>query len=75
MPELPEVEVTRRSIAQRLRGAQVTSVRCGKPLRWPLGCAPELLVGSRLGEVTRRGKYLWLPMNRHAGPPPAGMDG
>jgi formamidopyrimidine-DNA glycosylase len=75
MPELPEVEVTRRSIAQRLRGTQVTSVRCGKPLRWPLGCAPESLIGSQLGEVVRRGKYLWLPMNRHSGPPPVGMDG
>jgi len=75
MPELPEVEVTRRSIAERLRGTQVTSVRCGKPLRWPLGCAPESLVGSRLGEVIRRGKYLWLPISRHAGAVPAGMDG
>lgn len=62
MPELPEVEVTRRSIA-RLRGARVLAVRCGKPLRWPLGCAPESLVGARLGEASRRGKYLWLPLD------------
>ncbi len=66
MPELPEVEVTRRSIA-RLRGARVLAVRCGKPLRWPLGCAPESLVGARLGEVARRGKYLWLPLQRDPG--------
>ena len=66
MPELPEVEVTRRSIAARLHGAQVLSVRCGKPLRWPLGIAPEALVGARLGEVSRRGKYLWLPLQRDA---------
>jgi formamidopyrimidine-DNA glycosylase len=75
MPELPEVEVTRRSIAERLRGAQVISVRCGKPLRWPLGIAPDALLGSRLGEVLRRGKYLWLPLSRDAGLPPAGLDG
>jgi formamidopyrimidine-DNA glycosylase len=75
MPELPEVEVTRRSIASRLRGARVLSVRVGKPLRWPLGCAPEGLVGSRLGEVSRRGKYLWLPMRRDAEQLPAGQDG
>ena len=62
MPELPEVEVTRRGIAGKLHGARVTAVRCGKPLRWPLGCAPESLIGSRLGEITRRGKYLWLPL-------------
>jgi formamidopyrimidine-DNA glycosylase len=33
-------------------------------LRWPLGCAPESLVGSTVGDVTRRGKYLWLPLSR-----------
>jgi formamidopyrimidine-DNA glycosylase len=66
MPELPEVEVTRRSIA-RLRGARVLAARCGKPLRWPLGCAPESLVGARVGEVARRGKYLWLPLQHEGG--------
>ena len=74
MPELPEVEVTRRSIASRLRGARVLSVRCGKPLRWPLGIAPQALVGSQLGEAARRGKYLWLPLERGAAEP-AGLDG
>lgn len=62
MPELPEVEVTRRSFAPRIQGARVTSVRMGKPLRWPLGCAPESLVGLVVGEAARRGKYLWLPL-------------
>ena len=33
MPELPEVEVTRRSFVQRISGARVQSVRLGKPLR------------------------------------------
>ena len=75
MPELPEVEVTRRSIAARLRGARVRSVRCGKPLRWPLGIAPQALVGSRLGEAARRGKYLWLPLQRDGSVEPAGVDG
>jgi formamidopyrimidine-DNA glycosylase len=64
MPELPEVEVTRRGIAPPLHGAQLRSVRVGKPLRWPLGCAPQSLVGSSVGLVTRRGKYLWLPLLR-----------
>ncbi|ODU11226.1 MAG: DNA-formamidopyrimidine glycosylase [Rubrivivax sp. SCN 71-131] len=62
MPELPEVEVTRRSIDLPLRGAQVQAVRLGKPLRWPLGRDPQALVGLRLGAVQRRGKYLWLPL-------------
>ena len=62
MPELPEVEVTRRSFAERIAGARVTGVRLGSPLRWPLGCDPETLVGFTVGEVQRRGKYLWLPL-------------
>ncbi len=66
MPELPEVEVTRRSIDEPLRGAQVVQVRLGKPLRWPLGCAPERLQGLHIGPVARRGKYLWLPLQTSA---------
>lgn len=59
MPELPEVEVTRRGIAEAIAGATIARVRVGKPLRWPLGIAPERLVGARIGAVARRGKYLW----------------
>jgi formamidopyrimidine-DNA glycosylase len=44
MPELPEVEVTRESFRERIQGALVTAVRVGKPLRWPLGIAPDQLV-------------------------------
>lgn len=68
MPELPEVEVTRRSIDEPLRGARVVAVRLGKPLRWPLGRDPQRLHGLTIGPVARRGKYLWLPLQ---GPPVA----
>jgi formamidopyrimidine-DNA glycosylase len=64
MPELPEVEVTRLSFAERIRGAAVTGVRVGKPLRWPLGVDPETLVSQTVGAVSRRGKYLWLALDR-----------
>lgn len=64
MPELPEVEVARRSFADRIAGARIQSVRLGKPLRWPLGCAAESLVAQTVGGVTRRGKYLWLALDR-----------
>lgn len=72
MPELPEVEVTRRSIDLPLRGARVQAVHLGKPLRWPLGCPPGSLVGQYLGAVLRRGKYLWLPLHERAS---AGLTG
>ena len=70
MPELPEVEVTRRSISPGLRGATVISARLGKPLRWPLGCTPESLAGRLLAAPQRRGKYLWLPLGTGPGPTP-----
>jgi len=72
MPELPEVEVTRRGIDEPLRGASVLAVRLGKPLRWPLGAEPGTLVGCTVGPVSRRGKYLWLPLDRPEGLPPGG---
>ena len=63
MPELPEVEVTRRSFAAKIEGAKVLSVTLGKPLRWPLGCEPERLVGRRVLRVRRRGKYLLIDLD------------
>ncbi len=62
MPELPEVEVTRLSFADRIHGAEVVSIHMGKPLRWPVGYDVDDLQGWRVGAVTRRGKYLWLPL-------------
>lgn len=62
MPELPEVEVTRRGFAQQIAGARVLSVHLGKPLRWPLGVAPAALQGQLVHGVRRRGKYLLLDL-------------
>jgi formamidopyrimidine-DNA glycosylase len=66
MPELPEVEVTRRGIDEPLRAARVLGMRLGKPLRWPLGVPLDSANGLYVGPVLRRGKYLWLPL--HAAP-------
>lgn len=73
MPELPEVEVTRLSLVERLRGAEITGVRVGKPLRWPLGCEPGMLTGRRIIDITRRGKYLWFALGVPS--PPEGDGG
>jgi formamidopyrimidine-DNA glycosylase len=69
MPELPEVEATRRSFAAALEGAVVHRVRLGAPLRWPLGAEPAALQGATVGAASRRGKYLWLPLmqSQHPG--------
>ena len=58
------MEVTRQGIDEPLRGARVLALRLGKPLRWPLGCRPQRLIGGTVGPVLRRGKYLWLPLAR-----------
>lgn len=62
MPELPEVEVTRRGIAPTLTGQRVTSTNWRVPaLRYPLPRnAAKRFVGLPLLAVHRRGKYLLL---------------
>jgi len=75
MPELPEVEVTRRSVAAGLLGAPVLDVQMGLPLRWPLGVDPRSLEGTECGAMTRRGKYLWLPLSRMVDPQPKQLPG
>ncbi len=62
MPELPEVETTRRGIAPYVAGQRVTRIIVRNArLRQPV--SPELaggLVGQTLQAVERRGKYLLL---------------
>ena len=60
MPELPEVETTRRGIAPHLQGQRVSRVVVrDRRLRWPI---PEdldvRLSGQRIVSVERRAKYL-----------------
>lgn len=64
MPELPEVEVTRRGLVAPLEGAQIQSVRLGKPLRWPLGIDEAALAGRVVRQVQRRGKYIVLALDQ-----------
>lgn len=64
MPELPEVEVTRRSFADRIAGAEIRGALVGKPLRWPLGADPATLAGRHVLSVGRRGKYLLIHLDR-----------
>ena len=60
MPELPEVEVTRRGIGPFLEGRRITGVvqrRSG--LRWPFPVGlDKLLTGQVVVSTGRRGKYL-----------------
>lgn len=64
MPELPEVEVTRRSFAPSITGARIVLAVLGKPLRWPLDCAVADLAGRVVQGVRRRGKYLLVDLDQ-----------
>lgn len=62
MPELPEVETTRRGISPHASGEVIEAVIVREPrLRWPV--APDLpgrLSGQRIQSIGRRAKYLLL---------------
>lgn len=62
MPELPEVETTRRGLAPHVRRRRIAALRIYEPrLRWPV--PPDLpgkVAGQRIVRVGRRGKYLLL---------------
>lgn len=62
MPELPEVETTRRGIAPHVIGRRVLGVILRRRnLRWPIPSEiAELLPGQHIDAVERRAKYLLL---------------
>lgn len=60
MPELPEVETTRRGIEPHIEGRIISALTIRQPkLRWPIpDQLSQWIVGCRISSVTRRGKYL-----------------
>ncbi|HEY5291978.1 MAG TPA: bifunctional DNA-formamidopyrimidine glycosylase/DNA-(apurinic or apyrimidinic site) lyase [Burkholderiales bacterium] len=60
MPELPEVEITRRGIEPYLAGNLITGVRVSeRQLRWPIPLnLAARVTGRRIARVARRGKYI-----------------
>ncbi|MEV4084635.1 bifunctional DNA-formamidopyrimidine glycosylase/DNA-(apurinic or apyrimidinic site) lyase [Nonomuraea fuscirosea] len=68
MPELPEVEVVRRGLAQWVTGREIAGAEVLHPraIRRHLPGADEFaarLKGRVLLSAERRGKYLWLPLS------------
>lgn len=61
MPELPEVEVTRRGIEPYLINQQATKLTVrNSQLRWPVPSVAQNIVGQQILAVRRRAKYLLL---------------
>jgi formamidopyrimidine-DNA glycosylase len=77
MPELPEVETTRRGIEPHILHQTVKSVVVRDPrLRWPVpDQLPQLLKGRRIESVTRRAKYLLLGFEHGSAILHLGMSG
>ena len=61
MPELPEVETTRRGVAPYVEGSRIKAIIVRQPqLRWPVPETVQLAVGELVTAVRRQAKYLFL---------------
>lgn len=76
MPELPEVETTRKGITPWLEGRVVEQLDIRQPkLRWPIpDDLAQRLVGLTLAPIQRRAKYLIFPVLEKAAPAAAGWE-
>ena len=65
MPELPEVEVVRRGLAEHVTSRTISHVDVlhARAVRRQDGPLDAALVGRTVRCVSRRGKYLWLPLD------------
>lgn len=65
MPELPEVETSRRGIEPYLLNRTISSIKIRQhKLRWPIPeNLPTLASGQKIREVCRRGKYIYLRLD------------
>lgn len=66
MPELPEVEVVRTGLEQLVLGTKVTRVGIhhARVIRRNVGNLGVQLEGAKIEGVARRGKYMWLELDR-----------
>lgn len=80
MPELPEVETVRRGLQRHVSGrtiemAEILHPRVVRRQRDGLLDFTSLLSGGQIGEIRRRGKFLWLPVASDAIVAHLGMSG
>ncbi len=60
MPELPEVETTRRGLEPLIVGRKIVATKIHqKQLRWEIPShLPKTINGNKINSITRRAKYL-----------------
>ncbi len=65
MPELPEVEITRRGIEAHITQQTIERVRTYTPrLRWPIPRLNLHLKNQTISSITRRGKYILIHVQK-----------
>jgi len=66
MPELPEVETVRSGLEKYILGKKLTSAETFHPRAVKPGSIAPLdrVIGAKINAVRRRGKFLWLELNR-----------
>lgn len=76
MPELPEVETTRKGITPYVDQQIVTKVNVRQPkMRWPVPDEIHEMEGQKIASVKRRGKYLLLETTKGTALIHLGMSG
>ncbi len=76
MPELPEVETTKRGIEPWTKGQTIEKVIIRQPkLRWPVAEEIAELVGKTIVSLDRRGKYLLVTFDHGSAVWHLGMSG
>ncbi len=76
MPELPEVETTRRGIEPHIAGQVISAIKVRQPqLRWPVPKQIQQLCGATIDAVKRRGKYILLETQQGTALIHLGMSG
>ena len=66
MPELPEVEIIRRSLVDKLKNRQIINTKIDLPrlIKWPnLTKFQSMVVGRSIVDMTRQGKYLLIALD------------
>lgn len=77
MPELPEVETTRRGLKEYAEGQCIHAMKLyRRDLRWPVSSElPNAALGQRIESLARRGKYLIFNLPKGAMLAHLGMSG
>lgn len=66
MPEMPEVEIIRRSLVDKLKNKQITNVEVLLPrlIKWPSATNfHAMIIGRTIMDMERRGKYLLIRLD------------